>query len=142
MASANKVILIGNVGKDPEIRYTEAGDPIANFSFATTEHWTNKAGEKQERTEWHRVEVFGRAAVVVRDFVKKGKQLYVEGAIKYDEYTDRENVRRYVTKIRVSDFNSKIVMLGARQDVPPVTQADEDDGQMDLEDLPATGTDG
>ena len=73
MASVNRVILIGNLGRDPEIRYTQAGEPIANFSLATTEKWTGKDGNKQERTEWHRVEVFGKTAQVVRDYCQKGK---------------------------------------------------------------------
>ena len=73
MASVNKVILIGNVGKDPEIRYMQSGEPIANFTLATNEVWNDKSGQKQERTEWHRVEVFGKTAQVVRDYVTKGK---------------------------------------------------------------------
>ena len=73
MASVNKVILIGNLGKDPEIRYTQSGEPIANFSLATNEVWTDKSGQKQERTEWHRVEVFGKTAQVVRDYCTKGQ---------------------------------------------------------------------
>ena len=105
MASVNKVTLIGNVGKDPEIRYTQSGEPIANFSLATSESWTDKSGQKQEKTEWHRVEVFGKTAQVVRDYVTKGKPLYVEGSIKYDEYTDKDGIKRNVTKIRVSGFN-------------------------------------
>ena len=80
MASVNRVILIGNLGRDPEIRYTQAGEPIANFSLATTEKWTGKDGNKQERTEWHRVEVFGKTAQVVRDYCQKGKQVYIEGS--------------------------------------------------------------
>ena len=72
MASVNKVILIGNVGRDPEIRYTQAGEPIANFTLATNEVWNDKSGQKQERTEWHRVEVFGKTAQVVRDYVHQG----------------------------------------------------------------------
>ncbi|MEO8362735.1 MAG: single-stranded DNA-binding protein [Vicinamibacteria bacterium] len=116
MASVNKVTLIGNVGKDPEIRYTQSGEPIANFSLATSESWTDKAGQKQEKTEWHRVEVFGKTAQIVRDYVTKGKPLYVEGSIKYDEYTDKDGIKRNVTKIRVSGFNSRIVLLGSRGD--------------------------
>ncbi len=119
MASVNKVTLIGNVGKDPEIRYTQSGEPIANFSLATSENWTDKSGQKQEKTEWHRVEVFGKTAQIVRDYVTKGKPLYVEGSIKYDEYTDKDGIKRNVTKIRVSGFNSRIVLLGSRGDGAP-----------------------
>jgi single-strand DNA-binding protein len=94
MASLNKVILIGNLGKDPEIRYTQQGEPIANFSLATSERWTDKSGQKQERTEWHRVEVFGKTAQIVRDYCSKGKQVYLEGSIKYDEWTDKDGNKR------------------------------------------------
>ncbi len=114
MASVNKVILIGNLGKDPEVRYMQSGEPVANFSLATSEQWTDKGGQKQERTEWHRVEVFGKTAQVVRDYCQKGKQVYVEGSIRYDEWTDKEGQKRYMTKIRVSGPNSRLVLLGGR----------------------------
>jgi single-strand DNA-binding protein len=114
MASVNKVILIGNLGKDPEIRYTQSGEPIANFSLATSERWTDKAGQKQEKTEWHRVEVFGKTAQVVRDYCTKGKQVYLEGSIRYDEWTDKDGNKKYMTKIRVSGPNSRLVLLGGR----------------------------
>lgn len=144
MASVNKVTLIGNVGKDPEIRYTQSGEPIANFSLATSENWTDKSGQKQEKTEWHRVEVFGKTAQVVRDYVTKGKPLYVEGSIKYDEYTDKDGIKRNVTKIRVSGFNSRIVLLGSRGDSAPRASspggsgepAPSDDFQASDEDVP------
>jgi single-strand DNA-binding protein len=116
MASVNKVILIGNLGKDPEIRYTQGGEPIANFSLATSENWTDKSGQKQERTEWHRVEVFGKTAQVVRDYCTKGKQVYLEGSIKYDEWTDKDGIKKYMTKIRISGPGSRLVLLGSRGD--------------------------
>jgi single-strand DNA-binding protein len=112
MASVNKVVLIGNLGRDPEIRYTQSGEPIANFSLATTETWTDKSGTKQERTEWHRVEVFGRPAQVARDYLAKGRQVYVEGSIRYDEWTDKDGNKRNTTKIRLSGPNSRLVLLG------------------------------
>jgi single-strand DNA-binding protein len=114
MASVNRVILIGNLGRDPEIRYTQGGEPIANFSLATSERWTGKDGQKQERTEWHRVEVFGNTAQVVRDYCSKGKQVYLEGTIHYDEWTDKDGNKRNTTKIRVSGPNSRLVLLGSR----------------------------
>jgi single-strand DNA-binding protein len=114
MASVNRVILIGNLGRDPEIRYTQGGEPIANFSLATSERWTGKDGQKQERTEWHRVEVFGKTAQVVRDYCQKGKQVYIEGSIHYDEWTDKDGNKRNTTKIRVSGPNSRLVLLGSR----------------------------
>lgn len=114
MASVNKVMLIGNLGKDPEVRYMQSGDPVANFSLATSEQWTDKSGQKQERTEWHRVEVFGKTAQVVRDYCSKGKQVYIEGSIRYDEWTDKEGNKQKMTKIRVSGPNSRLVLLGGR----------------------------
>jgi single-strand DNA-binding protein len=114
MASVNKVILIGNLGRDPEIRYLQSGDPVANFSLATSESWTGKDGQKQERTEWHKVEVFGKPAQVVRDYLSKGRQVYVEGSIRYDEWTDKDGNKRYMTKIRVSGPNSRLVLIGGR----------------------------
>ncbi len=119
MASVNKVILIGNLGKDPEIRYTQQGEPIANFSLATSERWTDKSGQKQERTEWHRVEVFGKTAQIVRDYCSKGKPVYIEGSIKYDEWTDKDGNKRNMTKIRVSGPGSRLVLLGSRGEGGP-----------------------
>ena len=119
MASVNKVILIGNLGKDPEIRYTQQGEPIANFSLATSERWTDKSGQKQERTEWHRVEVFGKTAQVVRDYCSKGKQVYLEGSIKYDEWTYKDGNKQKMTKIRVSGPGSRLVLLGSRGEGGP-----------------------
>jgi single-strand DNA-binding protein len=114
VASVNKVILIGNLGRDPEIRYTQQGEPIANFSLATSENWTDKSGQRQERTEWHRVEVFGKTAQVVRDYLSKGRPVYIEGSIRYDEYTDKEGNKKNSTKIRVSGPGSRLVLLGSK----------------------------
>ena len=119
MASVNKVILIGNLGRDPEIRYTQAGDPIANFSLATSENWTDKSGQRQERTEWHRVEVFGKPAQVARDYLSKGRPVYIEGSIRYEEYTDKDGIKRNTTRVRVSGPNSRLVLLGSRNDGGP-----------------------
>jgi single-strand DNA-binding protein len=118
MASVNRVILIGNLGRDPEIRYTQGGEPIANFSLATSERWTDRSGQKQERTEWHRVEVFGKAAQVARDYLSKGRPVYVEGSIRYDEWTDKDGNKRNTTKIHVGGPNSRLVLLGQRGDRP------------------------
>jgi len=114
MASVNKVILIGNVGRDPEIRYMQSGEPIANFTLATNEVWNDKSGQRQERTEWHRVEVFGKTAQVVRDYVTKGKPIYIEGSIRYEEWTDKDGNKRNTTRIRVSGPGSRLVLLGSR----------------------------
>jgi single-strand DNA-binding protein len=114
MSSLNKVILIGNAGRDPEMRYTQGGDPIANFSLATNEVWTDRSGQRQERTEWHKVEVFGKQAQIVRDYVSKGRQVCIEGSIRYDEWTDKDGNKRNTTKIRVSGPNSRVLLLGGR----------------------------
>jgi single-strand DNA-binding protein len=119
MPSVNRVILIGNLGRDPEIRYTQSGEPIANFSVATNEAWTDKSGQKQERTEWHRVEIFGKAAQVARDYLAKGRQVYIEGSIRYDEWTDKDGNKRNTTKIRVSGPGSRMVLLGSRGEGGP-----------------------
>jgi len=140
MSSVNKVILIGNLGRDPEIRYTQAGEPIANFSLATTEKWTDKSGQKQERTEWHRVEVFGKQAQVVRDYLTKGRPVYVEGSIRYEEWTDKDGNKRSGTRIRVNQFNGKIVLLGGRGEGGarggPAPTAPPDDSPITDDDVP------
>jgi single-strand DNA-binding protein len=118
MASVNKVILIGNLGRDPEIRYTQSGEPIANFTLATNEVWNDKSGQKQERTEWHRVEVFGKTAQVVRDYLTKGRQVYLEGSIRYEEWTDKDGNKRNTTRVRVSGPGSRLVLLGGRGEGP------------------------
>lgn len=144
MASYNRVILLGNVGKDPEIRYTQAGEPIASISLATSEKWTAKDGQKQERTEWHRCEVFGKVAQVVRDYVHKGDPLHVEGSIRYEEWTDKDGQKRNTTKIRVT----AVQLLGSRRDAgagaPPPARNDRGPGgaapaggfQVDDDDIP------
>jgi single-strand DNA-binding protein len=119
MSSVNKVILIGNLGRDPEIRYTQAGEPIANFSIATNEVWTDKSGQRQERTEWHRVEVFGKPAQIAREYLTKGRSVYIEGSLRYDEWTDKEGNKRNTTKVRVAGPGSRLVLLGGRGEGGP-----------------------
>jgi single stranded DNA-binding protein len=97
MASLNKVTLIGNVGRDPEIIKFTNGDSCAKFSIATTEKWKSKDGEQKEKTEWHNVEVFDGVVKVVQDYVTKGKQLYIEGQLRTDEY-EKDGVKKYATK--------------------------------------------
>lgn len=123
MSSVNKAVLLGNVGKDPEIRFLQSGEPVANFSLATTEKWTGRDGQKQERTAWHRISAFGKTAEIVRDYVSKGKQLYVEGSIEYSEY-EKDGVKRQTTTIKLSGPGSKLVLLGGGRDRAP---ADDDD---------------
>lgn len=116
MASVNKVVLIGNLGRDPEMRYLPSGDPVATFSLATTESWKDKSGQKKEETQWHQIEVFGKTAEIVRDYCTKGKQIYIEGTIKYDEWTDKDGVKKTKAKIKVSGPNSRVVLLSGPRD--------------------------
>ena len=110
----NKVILLGNVGKDPEIRYMQNGDPVANLSIATSESWKNKQGEAQEKTEWHRVVMFGKLAGIVEQYVRKGTHLYVEGKLQTRKWQDQSGQDRYSTEIVVDGFNGQLQMLGGR----------------------------
>ena len=113
MASVNKVILVGNLGKDPEVRYTAGGDPIANFSIACTESWKDKqTGEKKEMTEWVRISVFGKLAEICGQYLKKGSQVYIEGSLRTRKWTDKDGVERYTTEIRADQMK----MLGGKQE--------------------------
>jgi single-strand DNA-binding protein len=105
----NKVILIGNLGADPETRYTASGSAICTISLATSENWKDKqTGEQQERTEWHRVKFFGRLAEIAGEYLKKGRQVYIEGSIRSSKYTDKEGVERWSTDIIANEMQ----MLG------------------------------
>ena len=99
MASVNKVILVGNLGADPEIRYAPSGTSVANFSLATKDQWTNKEGEKEEKTEWHRIVAFGRLGEICGEYLHKGKQVYIEGKLQTKAWEDREGVKRYTTEV-------------------------------------------
>lgn len=110
MASVNKVILIGNVGRDPETRYMPSGDAMVNLSLATSEQWKDKNGEKQEKTEWHRVVIFGKTAEIAGQYLRKGSQIYIEGRLQTRKWTDKEGQERYTTEI-VAD---RMQMLGSR----------------------------
>ena len=124
MASVNKAILIGNLGRDPEVRYTPSGTAVANFSVATTENWTNKDGEKQSRTEWHRVVAWGRLGETCGEYLSKGSQVYIEGSIQTNEWEDKEGNKRQTTEIRAW----RMQMLGSRgsADVPPEANQDRE----------------
>jgi single-strand DNA-binding protein len=110
MASVNKVILIGNLGRDPEIRYMPSGDAMATLSIATTDTWKDKSGEKQEKTEWHRVALFGKLAEIAGEYLKKGSQVFIEGRIQTRKWTDKEGQERYSTEIVANEMK----MLGSR----------------------------
>jgi len=112
MASINKVIIVGNLGRDPECRYMPSGDAIANIAVATTDRWRDKnTGEQKEATEWHRVAFFGKLAEIAGQYLKKGSQVYIEGRLRTRKYTDKEGIERYTTEI-VADT---MQMLGSRQ---------------------------
>lgn len=110
MASVNKVILIGNLGADPETRYLPSGDAVTNIRIATTDTWKDKSGEKQEHTEWHRVAFFGKTAEIAGEYLKKGSPVYVEGRIRTRKWQDKEGQERYSTEI-VAD---RMQLLGGR----------------------------
>lgn len=110
--SVNKAILVGNLGSDPEIRYTQSGKPVVNFTIATSENWTDQQGQKQEKTEWHKIVVFGRQAENCKQYLSKGRKVYIEGKIQTEQWTDQQGQKRYTTKINarevqfLSDRNS------------------------------------
>jgi single-strand DNA-binding protein len=109
MGSVNKVILVGNLGRDAEVRYTPGGAAVARFSIATTEVWNDKSGQRQERTEWHNIDLWGKQAESLSEYLVKGKQVYVEGRLQTDEYTDKEGQKRKSTKVRCE----RVVLLGS-----------------------------
>jgi single-strand DNA-binding protein len=108
MGSVNKVILVGNLGRDAELRYTPGGAAVAKFSVATTEVWNDKSGQRQERTEWHNIDLWGKQAESLQEYLRKGKQIYLEGRLQTDEYTDKDGVKRKSTKVRCD----RVVLLG------------------------------
>ncbi len=112
MASLNKIMLIGNLGRDPEIRYTQDGSPVANFSLATTESYTDKGGVRQERTEWHNIVAWNRLAELAKRYLSKGRQVYVEGRLRTREWTDRDGNKRRTTEV----VALQMVLLGSRAD--------------------------
>jgi single-strand DNA-binding protein len=111
MASVNKVILVGNLGRDPEMRYLPSGEAVANLAIATSRKYKNKAGEMVEETEWHRVTFFGKLAEIAGQYLKKGRSVYVEGRIKTDKYTGKDGVEKYSTQIVANEMQ----MLGSRE---------------------------
>ena len=112
MASVNKVILVGNLGRDPEVRYAPSGSAICNVSLATTRTWKNKdTGERQEETEWHRIVFYDRLAEIAGEYLKKGKSIYVEGRLKTRKWTDKDGVEKYTTEI----IAQEMTMLGSRE---------------------------
>jgi single-strand DNA-binding protein len=129
MSSLNKVMLIGNLGRDPEIRYTQNGTAVANFTMATTDRWTDGTGERREKTEWHRIVVWAKQAEIVGEYLKKGRQVYVEGSLQTREWTDREGQKRYTTEVRAQ----RVQMLGSRGESRPSEPTPVAAGQDDLQ---------
>ena len=133
MASVNKAILIGNLGVDPELRYTPAGQAVASFRMATTDRFKNKNGEQQERTEWHNVVCWGRLAEIANDYLKKGSPVYIEGRIQYRSYDDKDGIRRYRTEIVTQQMQllgskpSGETAVSAPAESEPQLPADDDD---------------
>jgi single-strand DNA-binding protein len=112
MSGVNKVILVGHLGANPEVRYTAGGQPVANLRLATTERWVNKSGEKTEQTEWHRVVAWGKLAEICGQYLQKGKQVYIEGKIRTRQWQDQQGQKRYSTEIVAQNM----VMLGRAGD--------------------------
>ena len=137
MGSVNKVILVGNLGRDAELRYTPGGAAVATLNMATTDVWNDKSGQRQEKTEWHRVKIWGKTAESVSEYLVKGRQVYVEGRLQTDQWNDRDGNKRYTTEVRAD----RVVLLGGRgesggasgQDVGP---------RGDRPDQPAPAPDG
>lgn len=116
MSSVNKVILVGNVGQDPKIVQTQNGTTIANLSVATSESWRDKnTGERREKTEWHRVSIFGKLAEIVSEYVHKGSKLYLEGQLQTRKWQDQQGQDRYTTEVVLQGYGGRMVMLDGRQ---------------------------
>ena len=143
--SVNKVILVGNLGKDPEVRRMASGDPVVNLSVATSESWRDKAsGERKEKTEWHRVVIFNKnLADVAEKYLRKGSKVYLEGSLQTRKWTDKDGAEKYSTEVVLQNFNGTLVMLDGRteggggsrermgaSDAPAAFQRDEMDDEI------------
>jgi len=128
--SINKVIIVGNVGQDPEIRNTQDGREIASFSIATTESWKDKnSGEKKEKTEWHRIAIFSPGLVsIVKSYVKKGSKLYIEGSLQTRKRKDNAGVEKYTTEVVLQQYNSTLQILSNNQNQAEITEQEPEDG--------------
>ena len=126
MGSVNKVILVGNLGRDAEVRYTSSGTAVATLSLATTDVWTDKGGQRQEKTEWHRVVLWGKTAETLQEYLLKGRQIYVEGRLQTRQWDDRDGNKRYTTETRAD----RVVLLGARGGGGAPARADQSDQGM------------
>ena len=131
MSSVNKVILIGNLGRDPEVRSMSSGDPVVNLSLATSERWKDKSsGEQREKTEWHRVVVFDeRLCDVAQKYLRKGSKIYIDGQLQTRKWTDQQGVEKYSTEVVLKRFNGVLTMLDSRSD-----QSEQPAPQVSLDD--------
>lgn len=139
MTNLNKALLIGRLGKDPEVRYTKAGGAVANFSVATTSTWKDGQGQKQEATEWHDIVAWGQKADFANDYLKKGMLIYVEGRLQTTDWTDKENVKRYKTEIVANDIKFMEKRSDAQEatnTAPPMTADAQSQYPSDLDDIP------
>jgi single-strand DNA-binding protein len=132
MSGINKVILIGNLGANPELKYGSNGNAIVNLSLATSEAWTDKSGAKQERVEWHRVCLFGKLAEVISQHCEKGSKLYVEGRLQTRKWQAKDGQDRYTTEIIVSGFNGVVQMLDAKEKVSGPAQVNKSIEPVDI----------
>ena len=130
--SVNKVIIVGNLGQDPEARFTPQGTAVTNLSVATNESWKNQSGEIQDRTEWHRVVMYGKMAETASEYMKKGQTVYVEGRLQTNEWEDQNQVKRKTTEIRCDNFT----MLGRRSDSPQGSTMPNNKTEDQDDDLP------
>jgi single-strand DNA-binding protein len=128
--SVNKVILIGNLGRDPEVRATQDGREIANLSLATAETWRDKqSGERKERTEWHRVVVFNEGLVnIAKNYLKKGSKVYIEGQLQTRKWTDQQGVEKYTTEVVLQNYNGTLTMLDGKKEEGGTSGSSYDDG--------------
>ncbi len=133
MAGVNKVILVGRLGKDPEVRYTGSGTAVASFTMATSVNFTNKNGEKTDNTEWHRIVAFGKLGEICGEYLAKGKQIYIEGRLQTREWADRDGNKRWTTEIVAQTMQ----MLGAASDR---VRSDATDNAPPINDVPDVGT--
>lgn len=138
MRGVNKVILVGNLGRDPEIRYTRDGTAVANLNLATTDYWTDNSGQRQERTEWHRVVAWGKLAEIAKEYLTKGRQIYIEGRLQTRSWDDKQGNKRYTTEVRAD----QMLMLGTRGgDAPDRTSSSTPSPEFEHEPFQATDDD-
>lgn len=135
MASVNKAILIGNLGKDPETRYMSNGDAVTNITVATTEKWKDKNGEKQEKTEWHRIIMYRKLAEIAGEYLKKGRSVYIEGRLETRKWIDKNGIDRYTTEIIASDMKMLSSKQNANSNESDLTQQRSDNTDTGFDDM-------